>query len=72
MEDNATAPMPAETNATTDGKTPIDWAEVGRLKYAQLRLWEKSGHPGSKPKVAHTDLAAARKRQRQARKAARR
>lgn len=70
--DNATDPMPAEDNATTDGNATIDWAEVGRLKDAEMRRWERSGHPGSKPKVAHTELAAARKRERQARKVGRR
>ena len=76
MEDNATVPMPAETNATTDGKQTIDWGEISRLKAELMRRWDMrpsaTGHPGSKPKVAHAHLAAARKRQRQARKAGRR
>ena len=58
------------------GKARIDWGEISRRKDELRRRWDMrpsaSGHPGSKPKVAHTELAAARKRQRQARKAGRR
>lgn len=71
MEDNATVP-----EITPLGKERIDWGEISPRKAELMRRWDMrpsaTGHPGSKPKVAHTELAAARKRERQARKAARR
>lgn len=51
---------------------PIDWAEMRRLKTAELRRWEKSGHPGSKTPMNRPAITAKRKRERQARKAGRR
>lgn len=70
IEGDPNAPDP--TGILNAGKDPIDWREMGRLKLAELRRWEGTGHPGSKRPVNHHVIAAKRKRERQARKAGRR
>ena len=62
--------------ADSDGFTPasVDFIALANAVRRSMRAHGvgsvvRTGHPGSKPKVAHTHLAAARKRERQARKA---
>lgn len=66
------APAPEGIINGTSANEPIDWEAVARAKSAELRRWQKSGHPGSKAPVNRIAIAARRKRERQGRKAGRR